>query len=89
MRTTISLDDGLGEDIRRRAAAEGTSVSALIESLLREALHRPRAPAPPPRFRLITTGRGGLCPGVELDRAARLLEDEEAERRANLHKLGR
>jgi plasmid stability protein len=72
MRTTISLDDGLAADVKRRAARAGMSVSAFIESLIRAGLHADRPEEPPAPFRLITAGGRGVLPGVDLDRAARL-----------------
>lgn len=87
MRTTISLDDGLAEDVKRRAAELRTSVSALIESLIREGLHR-REPEPKARrFRLVTVGRGHLLPGIDLDRAAKLID--AADEAGELVKMGR
>ena len=38
MRTTITLDDGLASDLKRRARAEGKSVSAVIAEALRAQL---------------------------------------------------
>lgn len=78
MRTTISLSDGLARDVRRRAAAQGVSVSAFIEALIRAGLHAQVSPSEAPPFRLITFDGGGVRPGIELDRAARLVEDEDA-----------
>jgi hypothetical protein len=79
MRTTITLDDGLAEDLRRRAAELGISVSGLIERTLREALAR-RPPSPKERpFRLITVNGKGLLPGVDLERAAKLTEADDLE----------
>ena len=79
MRTTISLDDGLASDLKRRAREAGLSVSALVEHLLRAALTVPPRAARPPRFRLPTVKGGGLRPGVELDRMAKIVDDEDAE----------
>jgi metal-responsive CopG/Arc/MetJ family transcriptional regulator len=87
MRTTISLDDGLAEDVKRRAAELRTSVSALIESLVREGLHRRHPEQKIRRFRLITVGRGHALPGVDLDRAAKLID--EADEAGGLVKMGR
>lgn len=78
MRTTISLSDGLARDVRRRAAAEGMSVSAFIESLVRSALHAAANPPDTPAFQLVTFDGGGVRDGVDLDRAARALEEEDA-----------
>ena len=66
MRTTISLDDRLGMQVRRRAAAQGLSVSAFISKVLDDALKR-RTPEEPPPFRLVTARNARLRPGVDLD----------------------
>ena len=72
MRTTISLDDRLGERVRRKAAEQGSSVSAFIARVLDDALKRTdEAPAPP--FRLVTAGEGGVYPGIDLDKPRTLL----------------
>lgn len=87
MRTTISLDDGLAEDVKRRAAELRMSVSGLIESLIREGLHRREPEQKARRFRLVTVGRGDLLPGIDLDRAAKLIDD--ADGAGGLVKMGR
>lgn len=87
MRTTISLSDSLAEDVRRRAAEQGMSVSAFIESLVRAGLHAPSPVASAPPFRLVTTGAAGLQPGVDLDRAAREIADHDQE--GGIQKAGR
>lgn len=79
MRTTISLEDRLAEQVRREAAAKGVSVSAFIAATLDDAIKRrtPSAAARP--FRLITVGGDGPRPGIDLDRP-RTIEttDDEA-----------
>jgi hypothetical protein len=79
MRTTISLDDRLAEQVKQRAGKEGLSVSAFIARTLKDALRRPRPRAAPPPFRLVTVKGEGLQPGVDLDRPNALLvaEDEQ------------
>lgn len=78
MRTTISLDDRLAEQVRRRAAAEGLSVSAFIAKMLDDGLKRQPARETPP-FRLVTVGGAGVRPGVDLDRPRALeLDDDES-----------
>ncbi|MCY3901653.1 MAG: ribbon-helix-helix domain-containing protein [Caldilineaceae bacterium] len=77
MRTTISLDDRLAEQVRRAAAARGMSVSAFIAKTLDDALKR-REPTEPPPFRLVTVRGVRARPGVDLDRPRALdAQDDE------------
>jgi len=80
MRTTISLDNRLAEQVKRRAAREGMSVSAFIARTLDDALKRPETPIPVAPFRLVTVRGEGLQPGVDLDRPNALVasDDEDA-----------
>lgn len=78
MRTTISLDDRLGQRVKRRAAEEGVSVSAFIARVLDDALKRTET-RPAPAFRLVTVGEGGVHSGIDLDKPSELLvADDEA-----------
>jgi hypothetical protein len=79
MRTTISLDDRIFEAVKRRAAAEGLSVSAFVAAVLDDAIKRSRAPAEKRPFRLVTVGGEGPHPNIDLDRPRLLMvaEDEE------------
>jgi hypothetical protein len=77
MRTTISMDDRLAERVRRKAAAEGLTVSAFIAKTLDDALKRTSVPAARP-FRLITVTGEGVGSGIDLDRP-RTLDVEEDE----------
>jgi hypothetical protein len=77
MRTTISLDDRLAEQIRRRAAEEGLSVSAFIAKTLDDVLKQ-QSPIPSPPFKLVTVKGKGPDPDLDLDRARALeLADDE------------
>jgi plasmid stability protein len=80
MRTTITLDDGLAADVKRRARAEGKSVSAVIAEALRAQLTRREAPSRTAPFRLITVKGGGLRPGVEVTRLRTIEETMDLER---------
>ena len=75
MRMTISLGERLGRQVRRRAAAQGLSVSAFISKVLDDALKRP-APSEPTPFRLVTVRNARLRPGVDLD-SPRSLDAED------------
>jgi hypothetical protein len=78
MRTTISLEDRLAEEVKRRAAASGESVSAFIARVLDDSLKR-ETPVPAGPFRLITVGGAGVRSGFDLDRprSVEVAEDEE------------
>ena len=79
MRTTISLDDQLGKQVRRAAEARGMSVSAFVAMTLDDALKRHDAVEAPP-FRLVTVRGVHVRPGVDLDRP-RALDAQEDEAR--------
>ena len=80
-RTTFRLPDDLVRRAKRKALAEGRSLTALIEDGLRRVLND-RAPAgrmgrvlPP-----VSSGTGGLMPGVNLENAAEIEDLETAGR---------
>jgi predicted transcriptional regulator len=82
MRTTITLDDGLLEQLKTRAAASGTTVSRLVEQAVRLFIRMPRAPKQQDRFELVTFGRGGHFSRQNIDKTSRLVEDDDVARYA-------
>jgi plasmid stability protein len=80
MRTTITLDDGLAADLKRRARTEGKSVSAVIAEAVRAQLTRRGTPSRAAPFRLITVKGGGLRAGVDVTKLRTLVETEDLER---------
>jgi hypothetical protein len=73
MRTTVRLPDALLDQARREAQRRGKTVTALIEQGLRLVLSQPE-PSPRKRVTLpVSTAKGGLLPGVDLDQ---ILKDE-------------
>ena len=76
-RTTVRLPDDLIRRAKRKAAAEGRTLTALIEDGLRRVLNE-RGPvragrALPP----VSTATGGLMPGIDLNDTAALQESED------------
>lgn len=73
MRTTISIDDDLLDELRRRAAELRQTVSQVIEDSVRESLLRRRELTAEP-FQVRAFSGGDHQPGVDLDDNAALLE---------------
>lgn len=83
MRTTITLDDRLLAQLKRRASESGTSVSKLVEQAVRVFVRTPRSPAAQDAFELITFGAGGRFSRQHIDKTAALLEADDLERFAS------
>ena len=73
MRTTIRLDEHLLRDAKQFAARTGKTLTAVIETALREMLARRDKRAKPERVTLPTFAGNGMHPGVDLDDSASLL----------------
>jgi hypothetical protein len=80
MRTTITLDERLIAQLKRRAAEQGTSVSKLVEQAVRLFVRTPRTPATPLEFELVTFGKGGRFSRHNIDKTSALLEADDLER---------
>ena len=80
MRTTITLDDRLLAQLKRRAAESGTSVSKLVEQAVRLFVRTPRAAVAAQSFELVTFGAGGRFSRQNIDKSSALLEDEDLQR---------
>lgn len=79
-RTTIRLPEDLVRRAKRKAAAEGRSLTALIEEGLRRVLNerelvRNAGRTLPP----VSTATGGLMPGIDLNETAALQEMEDVD----------
>ena len=79
-RTTVRLPEELLDRARRKAAAEGTTLTALIEDGLRlviggagKRLRKPRGPLP------VSKATGGTLPGIDITDSAALQEMEDLE----------
>jgi hypothetical protein len=80
MRTTITLDDRLLAQLKKRAAESGTSVSRLIEQAVRLLMRTGPAPRRQKRFHLVTFGGGGRFSQQNIDKTSALLEADDVER---------
>lgn len=79
MRTTISIDDRLLDDLKKQAAERRTTVSRLIEDSVRLVITPSHRPTQPP-FELVTFGKGGRFTNRDVDRSWTLLEQDDVER---------
>jgi hypothetical protein len=80
MRTTVTIEDGLLEDAKRRADELDTTLSAYIEEALRLRMTRDDQPAERPPFRVVTFGGDGLVPGVSWDDVREIASEDEVDR---------
>ena len=74
MRTTINLPDELILQAKKAALEADTTLTEIIGDALREALDKRRRKTPRKEFKLITYGKGGVRPGVDLDDTSALLD---------------
>ncbi len=77
MRTTISIDDHLLFEAKRRAAERGQTLGELVEDHLREGLAHSVPPLRPSVEIPVYHGRSGVLPGVDITSSASLLEAME------------
>jgi hypothetical protein len=77
MRTSIILDDDLGESLRKFSKERGQSLSAFLAEAGRAAMGAEAKTSAPP-FELITFGEGGTHTNVNLDQTSDLLVAEDA-----------
>ena len=80
MRTTITLDTQVLEQLKERATSSGASVSRLIEQAVRLFLRTTPANGRDDPFELVTFGAGGRFSLHNLDKASALLAAEDVER---------
>jgi hypothetical protein len=76
-RTTVRLPEDLVRRAKKKALAEGRSLTALIEDGLRKVLDEPGPAARRKRVLPVSSGKGGLMPGINLDDSAALQELED------------
>jgi hypothetical protein len=76
----ITIDEKLLDELKERAAREGTTVSRLIEDSIRLA-SRPHADSHSGQaFELVTFGKGGRFTNLDVDRVSLLIEQDELAR---------
>lgn len=56
MKTTLIIDDGVFRRLKREAAAQGRTISSIVEAALRQFLIRRRTAAPLPALPVFNSG---------------------------------
>lgn len=75
MRTTINLPDELVFRAKKAALESDTTLTEIISNALRQALNRRSQKGPSKKkTKLITYGKGGTYPGIDLDNTAALFD---------------
>jgi hypothetical protein len=80
MRTTITVDQGLLAQLKKRASESGTSVSRLVEQAIRLLMRTPPAARESQRFELVTFGGGGRFSRQNIDKTSVLVETDDIDR---------
>ena len=79
MRTTINLPDDLILQAKKVALETDTTLTEIIANAVREALARREKKTRQKDLRLVTYGKGGVAPGVDLDDSSSLLDLMDAD----------
>jgi hypothetical protein len=74
MKITINLSEDLILQAKKAALETGTTLSDIISNALLEALTMRQRETSRKEFRLITHGKGGVQPGVDLEDTSALLD---------------
>ena len=80
MRTTITIDDEVLDQLKARAAKEATTVSRLIEDAVRLAAGPQGEASAGQAFHLVTFGKGGHFTSFDVDRVSTLIEQDDLTR---------
>lgn len=87
-RTTVRLPGSLLDRAKRKAAAEGRTLTALIEEGLRVVLAEPAKLSRPKRVQpRVSTATGGLVPGLDLGSSSSVQESEDLDYMARMSRL--
>jgi hypothetical protein len=79
-RTTVRLPEDLVRRAKRKAAAEGRTLTSLIEDGLRLVVGENRKPQKRPRAPIpVSKATGGLMPGIDISDSAAIQEMEDLE----------
>jgi predicted transcriptional regulator len=74
MRTTMRIDDDLLRRAKKRAAAEGRTLTSVLEDALALIVAKPKARSQKRARVPVSQASGGVLPGIDLNRSSDLEE---------------
>ena len=77
-RTTVRLPPGLLAAAKKKAAAEGRTLTSLIEDGLRQVIAAPKPRREPAKLP-VSDAKGGPRPGIDISNSAQLQELDDLE----------
>ncbi len=86
-RTTVRLPEALIRRAKRKAAAEGRTLTSLIEEGLRLVLFKPRSANTERVMPRVSKAKGGPAPGVDLTSFAAIQEMDDLEYMERMKRL--
>jgi hypothetical protein len=88
-RTTVRLPEDLIRRAKRKAAAEGRTLTALIEDGVRRVLKDPSEPSAKAKRILprVSSARGGPMPGIDISNSAAMQEMDDLEYLARMKRM--
>jgi hypothetical protein len=78
MRTTLTLEPDVAQQIKARMAAERVTLKEAVNQTLRAGLAAQRHQRTRQRF-VVRPHNGGLMPGIDLDKISQVLDEMEVE----------
>jgi hypothetical protein len=78
MRTTITIEPDVASRLKSRMRAGGVTLKRAVNDALRAGLAAKERPAPKKRF-AVKPQRGGIMPGIDVDKINQLLDELEVE----------
>jgi hypothetical protein len=89
MRTTLTLDDDVARQIRKRAGGERGAFKRVLNDLLRRGLATGDKPAPAREAFVVQAKSCGFLPGVDHLKLNQLLDEAEIDEFIEKHKVRR
>lgn len=77
MRTTLTIDDNLAKELRKRAYKSGRPFKEVVNRVLRAGIEAEQSLPKSRPYKVKPVSLGGVLPGINLDKALRLADEIE------------